>query len=65
MTLLLGDMRLVLAAMEPKSVHQCSTSPPFYSKRKYANADEQQVVWADGSVCALGHGRRPTCSSPT
>jgi len=55
----LGDMRAVLAAMAPKSVHLCITSPPFYSKRRYANADEQQVEWADGWRGALGHEPTP------
>jgi len=55
----LGDMRAVLAAMGPKSVHLAITSPPFYAKRKYANPDEQTTIWGDGSVCALGHEPTP------
>lgn len=57
--LLLGDVRTVLAGLEPRSVHLTICSPPFYAKRKYANADEQAVVWGDGSTCALGHEPTP------
>lgn len=50
MTLLRGDLRSVLAELEPQSVHFAMTSPPFYAKRKYSG-DTQTQVWGGEPGC--------------
>ena len=49
MSIIVGDCRIVMAAMEPESVQCCVTSPPYFGLRDYGHEDQ---IGAEATVDA-------------